>query len=82
MDCYLDKSSVDFYFICLSIICTIVLSTFIYFTTQLHYLLPHQLLIPPHLLYRHRPTYVVVFISLSDFVYMHFDAFIISFIKC
>jgi len=80
---YLDKRSVDFHFICLSIICIIVLSTFlafIYFTSQLHICYLTSCSFHPIL---HISMLVLLCsFALSDFVYMHFNAFIISIIKC
>ena len=83
MPCYLAKSSVDFHFICLSIICAIVLSNllaFIYFTSQLHICYLTSCLFHP-ILYIGMLMLLCLF-ALPDFVYMHFYAFIISFIKC
>jgi len=82
MACYLAKSSVDFHFICLSIICTIVLSTFLalYFTSQLHICYLTSCSFHP-ILYIGMLMLLCLF-ALSDFVYMHFGAFIIYFIKC
>jgi len=78
MSYYLAKSSVDFHFICLSIICTIVLSTFlafIYFTSQLHirYLISCSF----HPILHIGMLMLLCSLALSDFVYMHFGAFTI-----
>ena len=66
-----------FSFDMLSIICTVVLSTFlafIYFTSQLHTSCSFHPILYIGML-------MLCFFALSDFVYMHFGAFIISFIK-
>ena len=63
MTCYLAKSSVDFHLIScqLSVLLFWVLFWLLYIYLSVAYLLPHQLLIPPYLLYRHA---YVVFICL------------------
>jgi len=70
-----------FSFDMLSIICTIVLSTFlafIYFTSQLHICYLTSCSFHPIL---YIGMLMLCLFALSDFVYMHFDAFTISFIK-
>jgi len=65
MACYLAKSSFDFHFICLSVYPDYsfeYIFGFYIFYLSVACLLPHQLLIPPLLRYRH--AYVVVIISL------------------
>jgi len=52
---------------------------FYIFYLSVAYLLPYQLLIPPYLVYI--GMLMLCLFALSDFVYMHFGAFIISFIK-
>ena len=70
-----------FSFDLLSIICTIVLSTFLaimYFTSQLHICYLTSCSFHPFL---YMGMFMLCLFALPDFVYMHFGAFIISFIK-